>query len=149
MPTAMQQLINEIVEHLTYDDDLTEDSRIALETIRLRCLGKLEMEKQQMFDYIKKNYVNGEHSLKFHKEEFEQYYTSTYGSKGSDEHIVDTNEMISSQTEISDEEIEKQAEKYYSYDELRDGEFMGTIIASKIDAWVDAIKWYREQLKNK
>ena len=44
-----------------------------------------EMEKQQMFDYIKKNYVNGEHSLKFHKEEFEQYYNETYGSKGSDE----------------------------------------------------------------
>jgi hypothetical protein len=39
----------------------------------------LEMEKEQMFDYIKKNYVNGEHSLKFHKEEFEQYYKETYG----------------------------------------------------------------------
>jgi hypothetical protein len=24
----------------------------------------------------------------------EKYYTSTYGSKGSDEHIVDTNEMV-------------------------------------------------------
>ena len=44
-----------------------------------------KLEKQQMFDYIKKNYVNGEHSLKFHKEEFEQYYNETYGSKGSDE----------------------------------------------------------------
>ena len=38
-----------------------------------------EMEKEQMFDYIKKNYINGEHSLKFHKEEFEQYYNETYG----------------------------------------------------------------------
>ena len=37
------------------------------------------MEKEQMFDYIKKNYINGEHSLKFHKEEFEQYYNETYG----------------------------------------------------------------------
>ena len=42
---------------------------------------------------------------------FDHWY-ETYGSKGSDEtlkenHIVDTNEMISSQTEISDDEIEK------------------------------------------
>ena len=37
-----------------------------------------EMEKDQMFDYIKKNYVNGEHSLKFHKEVFERYYNETY-----------------------------------------------------------------------
>ena len=36
------------------------------------------MEKEQIFDYIKKNYVNGEHSLKFHKEEFEKYYNETY-----------------------------------------------------------------------
>lgn len=36
------------------------------------------MEREQMFDYIKNNYVNGEHSLKFHKEEFEQYYNETY-----------------------------------------------------------------------
>jgi len=40
-----------------------------------------QMEKEQMFDYIKKNYVNGEHSLKFHKEEFEQYYNETYGKE--------------------------------------------------------------------
>ena len=37
--TAVQQLIDEIVEHLTYDDDLSEDSRITLETIRLRLLS--------------------------------------------------------------------------------------------------------------
>ncbi len=37
------------------------------------------MEKEEMFEYIKKNYVNGENSLKFHKEEFEQYYNETYG----------------------------------------------------------------------
>ena len=37
-----------------------------------------QMEKEQMFEYIKKNYVNGENSLKFHQEEFEQYYNETY-----------------------------------------------------------------------
>jgi hypothetical protein len=42
--TAIQELIDEIVEHLTYDDDLSDDSRITLETIRLRCLSKLKIE---------------------------------------------------------------------------------------------------------
>jgi hypothetical protein len=111
-----------------------------------------EMEKQQM-DKVSGDFFNEGasymHDGKRKYETFEEYYNETYGSKGSDDHIVDTNEMVSSKTEISDEEIEKWAEKYYSYDELRDGEFMGTIIASKIDAWVDAIKWYREQLKCK
>ena len=40
-----------------------------------------EMEKEQMFGYIKKNYVNGENSLKFHTEEFENYYNENYKSE--------------------------------------------------------------------
>jgi len=40
-----------------------------------------QMEKNQMFDYIKENYVNGENSLKFHQEQFEQYYTETFKSE--------------------------------------------------------------------
>jgi len=40
-----------------------------------------EMEKEQMWNYIKVNYVNGENSLAFHKEEFEQYYTETFKSE--------------------------------------------------------------------
>jgi hypothetical protein len=38
-----------------------------------------EMEKQQMWDYIETNYVIGENSLLFHKQEFEQYYAELYG----------------------------------------------------------------------
>ena len=38
----------------------------------------LEMEKEQMWDYIKATYVNGENSLIFHQKEFEQYYNDTY-----------------------------------------------------------------------
>ena len=50
-----------------------------------------EMEKQQIIDAVEDcNYGNGN-----------DYYNETYGSKGSDEHIVDTNEMVSSQTEIA------------------------------------------------
>ena len=40
-----------------------------------------EMEKQQMWDYIESNYVNGENSLAFHKEEFEKYYNETFKDK--------------------------------------------------------------------
>ena len=57
-------------------------------------------------------------------------------SKGSDEHIVDTNEMISSQTEISDEEIEKFAD-----------EELGTIRTDFDFGVILGMKWYREQLK--
>ena len=38
-----------------------------------------QMEKDQMFDYIKENYVNGENSLKFHQEEFEKHYNNNFG----------------------------------------------------------------------
>jgi hypothetical protein len=76
------------------------------------------------------------HLFEFNKKDGEQYYTSTYGSKGSDEtlkenHIVDTNEMV----EISDEEIEKRVKEVGAM-----GEYY------KI-GYRDAIKWYREQLK--
>jgi hypothetical protein len=36
------------------------------------------MEKEQMFEYIKNLYCNGDASLKYHLEEFEQYYDKTY-----------------------------------------------------------------------
>jgi hypothetical protein len=71
--TAMQQLINEIVEHLTYDDDLSNDSRMTLETIRLRCLSKLSVEKQQMIDAYDKGEFN-----QGCNEDAAQYYNQTY-----------------------------------------------------------------------
>ena len=40
-----------------------------------------QMEKDQMFDYIKENYVNGENSLKFHQEEFEKHYNNNFGGQ--------------------------------------------------------------------
>jgi hypothetical protein len=57
-----------------------------------------------------------------------------------DYHIVDTNEMVSSQTEISDEEIEK-ASRQINYG----GGSMGWIK----DAFIKGAKWYREQLKQR
>jgi hypothetical protein len=78
--TAMQELIDEIVEHLTYDDDLSDDSRTTYETIRLRCLSKLAMEKEQIEDAFGKerHYTNndGNHKIRNSK----QYYNETYGN---------------------------------------------------------------------
>ena len=76
--TAMQQLINEIVEHLTYDDDLSDDSRMTLETIRLRCLGKLSVEKEQIIDAFW-NGDNSDCTSEQNAKEFaEEYYNKSY-----------------------------------------------------------------------
>ena len=74
--TAMQELIDEIVEHLTYDDDLSEDSRITLETIRLRCLNKLTKEKEQIINTFKDAQVL--HAMD-DQMRGEQYYNQIYG----------------------------------------------------------------------
>ncbi len=77
MKTVMQELIDEIVEHLTYDDDLSEDSRITYETIRLRCLGKLKLEKEQLC----KMYVQGrkDYHLDYYPEKHaNETYNETY-----------------------------------------------------------------------
>ena len=76
--TAMQQLINEIVEHLTYDDDLSDDSRMTLETIRLRCLGKLLIEKNQTLEFVSnavRKILDEDRQNLFN---LEQYYNETY-----------------------------------------------------------------------
>ena len=93
MKTVMQELIDEIVEHLTYDDDLSEDSRITYETIRLRCLGKLKLEKEQMQKTYSDGWITRErfddlvpdiiYPLELDYEEkqeyaFERYYYKTY-----------------------------------------------------------------------
>jgi hypothetical protein len=83
--TAMQQLINEIVEHLTYDDDLSDDSRMTLETIRLRCLGKLSIEKEQIMNAHTKGFsegtIFGMSPLAYKYQTAEQYYNETYKSQ--------------------------------------------------------------------
>ena len=61
-------------------------------------------------------------------------------------HIVDTNEMVSSQTEISDEEIEEASENAWSDYEYEEGNLYSTTFKG---GWKLAIKWYREQLKQR
>ena len=58
-------------------------------------------------------------------------------------------ELEKQQIIISDEDIEKGANECYPYDELLDDGLKGMIISAKKGAWFDAIKWYREQLKQR
>lgn len=88
----------------------------------------LEMEKAQIIDAY---HINPQES------KWENiginYYTETYGSKVSDDHIVDTNEMV----EISDEEIEK-ASRQINYGGGSEGWIK--------DAFRKGAKWMREEL---
>ena len=66
MKTAIQELIDEVVEHLTYDGGLSEDNRVTYETIRLRLIGKLKKEKEQIADAFYSGYDSSD------------YYNQTY-----------------------------------------------------------------------
>ena len=92
-----------------------------------------EMEKQQIIDAFEL----------WRTGSGEQYYNETYGSKGSDEHHEDNLEEIptSSQTEISDEEIEEASLNIEHYN-------LDMIVMERI-MWRKGAKWYREQLKKK
>ena len=97
-----------------------------------------EMERFQLIDAQSYAISNADMTNNRGYFDCDKWYDETYGSKGSDEtlkenHIVDSNEMVSSQTEISDEEIHKAATNYSSlYYEFRAG-----------------ATWYREQLKSR
>jgi hypothetical protein len=108
-----------------------------------------EMEKQQMQDFGARCCLMTKQK---HEWTLEQLYNETYGSKGSDENfkqfslyehketIATSDTPISSQTEISDEEIEKAAIEYYES------------AVGNLDREIGfryACKWYREQLKKK
>ena len=61
-------------------------------------------------------------------------------------HIDIMNETLSSQTEISDEEIEKGAKDAWSDYEYEEGNLYSTTFKG---GWKLAIKWYREQIKSR
>ena len=136
-----------------------------------------EMEKEQMSRIYEGLLQNVGTSIKQSDlPTFEQYYNETYGSKGSDDHNEDMLEMVnkdisywkqnceenyittpisvlryiseleklvptSSQTEISDEEIEKGAIDWYE----KERPYKPSAIA--LNTWLNACKWYKEQLK--
>jgi hypothetical protein len=130
--TAVEYIFEQLEEQgLIFLTTKTNEMTISISAsdyLDIKRLSK-EMEKQQIIEAAER----------WKGTDFaEQYYNETYGSKGSDEtlkeyHIVDSNEMVSSQTEISDEEIEKAVNdpNHDAYD-FREG-----------------AKWYRGQLKKK
>ena len=145
--TAMQQLINEIVEHLTYDDDLSDDSRMTLETIRLRCLGKLAVEKEQIIDAHTEGYVIGGGNGDLYN--CKQYYNETYESKGSDAKDVVLGYKTSLDAQMLDkiklkqETLEESAEKYAN--ELPEPYNYG-INSDKKKGFIEGAKWRQEQI---
>ena len=111
-----------------------------------------KLEKQQIIDA----HFDGYESI---SGQAEQYYNETYGSKGSDEinkaeemglydkiELENPNDNIftSSQTEISDEEIERIGESYRIFYNGKEGN--GNLVYKH---YIQGIKWYREQLKKK
>ncbi len=107
-----------------------------------------EMEKQQIIDA----WNGGDYAYFYSKEtgrdfaDGTEYYNETYGSKGSDEHHEDNLDEISSQTEISDEDIKKAAHKH-GYEEH--SFYIAAVSSQKKQSWIEACKWYRKQLKLK
>jgi len=80
-----------------------------------------EMHKQEIIDA----YVKGreEHYLDWYPEKHsEEYYQETFVSKGSDKHIVDTNEMI---------ELPQQ-ETLYTEEQVREAIYMARLRAEHI-----------------
>ena len=69
----------------SYVDLLTKlnNEEISLKEFEIQYIELLEkakeMEKEQMWEYIKKNYCIGHRSLEFHRLEFEKYFEETYG----------------------------------------------------------------------
>ena len=125
-----------------------------------------EMEKQQIIDAFDEGKSDGYKTAREWDEmvifsNSDHYYNETYGSKGSDDHIVDTNEMVEKSDkpflihgehqiqmlELSDEEIRKAAIEYannvYDKNDFKD-EWRGVL-----NDFIAATKWYREQLKQR
>jgi hypothetical protein len=63
-----------LIEELQKADWIPKDSLIMEYVVN----QAKEMEKQQMFEYIKNNYCIGHKSLEFHRLQFEQYYNDTF-----------------------------------------------------------------------
>jgi len=75
--TAMQELLEEVI--LEREKSISVEFREALDfVITAIKIDYKEMEKKQMFEYIKNNYCIGHRSLEFHRLDFEQYYNETF-----------------------------------------------------------------------
>ena len=134
--TAVEWLEQILREHIEYKPTLE------IQTIRKKIEKAKEMHKKEIIDaYYQCGKDNFEH-IKVINKSATEYYQETFVSKGSDEHIVDTNEMVDvPQQEISDEEIEKACLEHFPEEYV---DMWSERLAFKL-----ACKWYREQLKQR
>ena len=145
MKTAIQKAIEDLEGYKTFTSIIDVDFAVALLNTYVK------MEKQQIIDAAER----------WKGTDFaEKYYAETYGSKGSDETNSEKPNETSSQTEhnspkvenktsfgeISDEEIEEASENAWSDYEYEEGNLYSTTFKG---GWKLAIKWYREQLKQR
>jgi hypothetical protein len=81
--TAVQWLLDEmkIARILCDDSNMEMDIFHTLDVLIKKGEQAQQIEKQQMWEYINKNYCIGPKSLEFHRLEFEQYYAEKYGKK--------------------------------------------------------------------
>jgi len=154
---VFEQLEEQGLVFLTTKTNELSISISASDYLDIKRLAK-QKEKQQILDAHGDEQSHLQDDGSWRTVTSEQYYNETYGSKGSDEPSevkfwVDSEKYeqlinpTSSQTEISDEEIEKWAEKYgfrVPYDgsnNFYDNE--------AIKHYINGAKMYREQLKKK
>jgi hypothetical protein len=76
-----QTAVDSIIEFCQkqMDNDSSIHKGVYLSIIKFCEEQAKEMEKEQMWEYIKKNYCIGHRSLEFHLLEFEEYFEETYG----------------------------------------------------------------------
>jgi hypothetical protein len=129
--TSIEWLVNEIKSFGIDTKFINNGIEQAKEMHKLEIIDARDNMQKSCIELANK--INP-HLFEFNKKDAEQYYNETYGSKGSDEHHEDNLVEIvtSSQTEISDEEIDEML--FHHSNEYAIG-------------FKDAIKWYREQLK--
>ena len=122
-----------------------------------------EMEKQQIIDAFGIGCHHESKRLVGYQDIAEQYYTSTYGSKGSNEtngnNVEKVPNVTSSQTEISDEQaiemlkdINKQPMRFHCVPKEISNEEIEKYAkqnAFQYYEFITGAKWYREQLKSK
>jgi hypothetical protein len=120
----------------------------------------IEMHKQEIIDArdnMQKSCIElankiNPHLFEFNKKDGEQYYQETFGSKGSDAEKTNSQRfdefmglVTSSQTEISDTEIEFNATNAWVEFNKNNSDDSNSFY----NGWGLAIKWYREQLKQR
>ena len=104
MQTAVEWLINELTseyggERIVNFNEMADVSGY--------CEQAKEIERNKLVNFLCWYDNLDQHYNSFTQEDYvNKYYNETYGSKGSDEHIVDTNEMISIGDKIRYQKLE-------------------------------------------